>query len=138
MMTTVELTSNRLSPEMDTLHLEATLLLFPMEEPRLSPMLTTEMESSRMSLMTEFLSMDQLLLPMLLPTQLLLLIQLPMLLLTPLLLPTLLPMLLPTQLLLLTQLPTLLPTQLLLLTQLLMLLLQSSMVKQSIFISIFI
>merc|ERR1712046_347818 len=128
-----ELTSNRLSPEMDTLRLEATLLLFPMEEPRLSPMLTTEMESFRMSPMREFLSMDQLL-----SRLLLLLTQLPMLLLTPLSLLTLLPMLLLTQLLLLIQLLTLLPTQLLLLTQLLTLLPQSSMVKQSLFISIFI
>merc|ERR1719315_11240 len=115
MMTTVEPTSNRLSPEMDTLHLEATLLLFPMEEPRLSHMLTTEMESFRMSPMREFLSMDQLL------SRLLLLLTL-----------------LPTQLLWLIQLPMLLPTQLLLLTQLLTLLPQSSMVKQSLFISIFI
>merc|ERR1719513_280587 len=90
-MTTVVLTSSRPSPEMDTQHLAATLLLFPMEEYRLSTMLTTEMELFRMSLMREFPSMDQLLsrllllltqLPMLLLTLLFLLIQLPMLLLT--------------------------------------------------------
>merc|ERR1719206_1280933 len=130
-MTTVELTSSRLSPEMDTQPLAATLLLFPMEESRLSTMLTTEMELFRMSPMREFLSMDQLL------SRLLLLTQLPMLWLTLLLLLIQLPMLLLTQLPLLTQLllPTLLPMLLLtllpLLTQLLMLLpTLSSMVKQ--------
>merc|ERR1719317_1506415 len=104
---------------MDTQPLAATLLLFPMEESRLSTMLTTEMELFRMSLMREFPSMDQLLsrllllltqLPMLLLTLLFLLTQLPMLLLTQLLLHTLLPMLLLTLLSLLTQLLMLLPT----------------------------
>merc|ERR1719320_1483866 len=100
MMTTLEITSSRLSPEMDTQPLAATLLLFPMEESRLSTMLITEMELFRMSLMREFPSMDQLLLltqlPMLLLTLLFLLIQLPMLLLTQLPLLTQLLMLLPT------------------------------------------
>merc|ERR1711942_337182 len=81
----------QLSPEMDTQPLAATLLLFLMEESRLSTMLTTEMELFRMSLMREFLSMDQLLLKLLL-------------------LLTLLPMLLLTLLPLLTQLLMLLPT----------------------------
>merc|ERR1711862_101097 len=105
MMTTVVLTSSRLSPEMDTQPLAATLLLFPMGESRLSTMLTAEMELFRMSLMREFLSMDQLLLRLLL-----LLTQLPMLQLTLLLLLTQLPMLLLTLLPLLTQLLMLLPT----------------------------
>ena len=48
MMTTVELTSSRLSPEMDTQPLAATLSIFLMEESRLSSMLTTEMELFRM------------------------------------------------------------------------------------------
>merc|ERR1711982_110266 len=105
MMTTVVLTSSRLSPEIDTQPLAATLLLFPMEESRLSTMLTTEMELFRMSLMREFPSMDQLL-----SRLLLLLTQLPMLLLTQLPLLTLWPMLLLTLLPLLTQLLMLLPT----------------------------
>merc|ERR1719350_2086408 len=123
-MTTVEQTSSRLRPEMVMKPLAATPLLFLMAGSRLSSTLTMETESSRMSPMREFLSMDLLLsrqlllltlLPMLLLTQLsmLLLTQLPLLLLTQLPLPTQLLMLLPTQLLLLTQLP--LPTQLLML-----------------------
>merc|ERR1711874_511295 len=101
-----ELTSSRLSLEMDTQPLAAILLLFLMEGSRLSSMLTMEMGLFRMSPMREFLSMG-------------------LLLLRPLLLLTLLPMLL------LTQLPMLLLTQLLSLTPLLMLLpTLSSMVKQ--------
>merc|ERR1711874_369212 len=57
MMTTVELTSSRLSLEMDTQPLAAILLLFLMEGSRLSSMLTMEMGLFRMSPMREFLSM---------------------------------------------------------------------------------
>merc|ERR1719350_2548213 len=122
-MTTVEQTSSRLRPEMVTQPLAATPLLFLMAGSRLSSTLTMETESSRMSPMREFLSMD-----LLLSRQLLLLTQLSMLLLTQLPLPTQLLMLLPTQLLLLILLlVTLLPTMLLPL---------SSMVKQ-LFITIY-
>merc|ERR1719350_1613633 len=130
-MTTVEQTSSRLRPEMVMQPLAATPLLFLMAGSRLSSTLTMETESSRMSPMREFLSMDlllsrQLLLLTLLP--MLLLTQLSMLLLTQLPLPTQLLMLLPTQLPLPTQLlVTLLPTMLLPL---------SSMVKQ-LFITIY-
>merc|ERR1739838_508344 len=115
MMTTVEQTSSRLSPEMVTPPLAATLSLFLMAGSRLSSMLTMEMESSKMSPMREFLSMDLLLSRllllvtlwfMLLLTQLLLLVQFLMLLLTQL--PSLIQLLLLTQLLLPTQLPMLL------------------------------
>merc|ERR1719350_616610 len=100
-MTTVEQTSSRLRPEMVMQPLAATPLLFLMAGSRLSSTLTMETESSRMSPMREFLSMD-----LLLSRQLLLLTQLP--------LPTQLLMLLPTQLLLLILLlVTLLPTMLL-------------------------
>merc|ERR1712055_1223629 len=100
MMTTVVTTLNKRSTEMDTQLLAATPLLSLMAEFKLSTTLITEMESSRMWPMKEFLHMA-----------LLSLLLLPIALLLPTQLSTLLPTQLPTQLSLATQLPMPLPIQ---------------------------